>query len=115
MRVSNGRPPRFLNHATRTPLKPRSRFPANVAPGSVIEIGHRGSGPAIKLSRSAASAAVRAIGPETLSVDQALARAAVGTRPGATRKPVTLQNAAGFRSEPPLSLPSAIGTIPHAR
>jgi hypothetical protein len=26
-----------------------------------------------------------------------------------------LQNAAGFRSEPPLSLPSAIGTMPQAR
>src|SRR5260370_2033085 len=101
MRVSNGRPPRFLNQATRTPLKPRSRFPANVAPGSVIEIGHRGSGPAITLSRSAASAAVRAIGPETLSVDQALARAPVATRPRPTRKPLTLQHPPPFPTQPP--------------
>ena len=37
-----------------------------------------------------------------------------GTRPGETRKPTTLQNAAGFLSEPPRSLPSASGNIPQA-
>src|SRR5258706_5324531 len=115
IRGSNGMPPRFLNHATRTPLKLRSRLPANRAPGSVMEMGQRGSGPAMTLKRSAASATVRPIGPETPSVDHALPRAAAGTRPGAVRKPTTEQNAAGFRKDPPLSLPSAIGTIPHAR
>src|ERR1043166_7136303 len=112
---SNGMPPMFLNHATRTPLKRRSRFPAKRDPGSVIEMGHRGSGPAITLKNSATSETVRAIGPETPSVDHAFPCAARATRPGDTRKPTTPQNAAGFRREPPLSLPSAIGTIPHAR
>src|SRR6185503_8369303 len=36
-------------------------------------------------------------------------------RPGAGRIPTTLQKAAGFRSDPPVSLPSAIGTIPQRR
>ena len=36
------------------------------------------------------------------------------TRPGDVRKPTTLQNAAGLRSEPPVSLPSAMGTMPQA-
>ena len=30
------------------------------------------------------------------------------------RKPTTLQKLAGLRSEPPVSLPSAIGNMPHA-
>ena len=38
----------------------------------------------------------------------------VGTRPGVGRRPTTLQNAAGLRSEPPMSLPSATGTKPAA-
>ena len=37
-----------------------------------------------------------------------------GTRPIDGRKPTTLQNAAGLRSEPPVSDPLATGTIPHA-
>src|SRR5262249_7029841 len=90
-------------------------FPAKRVPGSVIDIGQRVSGPAITLSSSAASATVLPIGPETPSVAHAFPIAACGTRPGAVRKPTTLQNAAGLRNDPPLSLPSAMGTIPHAR
>src|ERR1700730_6342030 len=112
---SNGMPPRSLNQATRTPLKLRSRFPAKREPGSVMEMGQRGSGPAITLNNSAASATVLAIGHATPKVDHAFPTAEFGTRPGAVRKPITLQNAGGFRREPPLSLPSAMGTMPHAR
>src|SRR6266852_7334951 len=115
IRESNGTPPRFLNQATRAPLQLRSKFPEKRAPGSVMEMGQRGSGPAMTLNRSATSETVRAIGPETLIVDQALPMAACATRPGATRKPTTPQNAAGFRSDPPASLPSAIGSMPQAR
>src|SRR5579862_5223521 len=115
MRLSKGMPPRSLNQATRAPLKLRSRLPAKGAPGSLIEMGQRGSAPASTLNKSAASATFRAIGPVTPIVDQAFPTAAVGTRPGATRKPTTLQKEEGFRSEPPLSLPSAIGTIPQAK
>ena len=39
----------------------------------------------------------------------------MGTRPGVGRRPTTLQKAAGLRSEPPMSLPSARGTKPAAR
>src|ERR1035438_2592507 len=103
---SKGKPPISLNQATRTPLKLRSRFPAKRDPGSVMEMGQRGSGPAITLSNSAASATVLASGPATPKVAQAFPTAECGTRPGAVRKPITLQNAAGFRNDPPLSLPS---------
>src|SRR6185437_10694366 len=80
-----------------------------------MEIGQRESGPAIALNRSATSGTLRAMGPSTAIVDHAFPLAALGTRPGATRKPTMPQNAAGFLSEPPLSLPSAIGTMQHAR
>ena len=38
-----------------------------------------------------------------------------GTRPGEVRKPAILQKLPGFRSEPPMSLPSAKGSMPQAR
>ena len=37
-----------------------------------------------------------------------------GTRPGDGRKPTTLQKLAGLRYDPPRSVPSAIGAMPHA-
>src|SRR5439155_5038987 len=37
-----------------------------------------------------------------------------GTRPGDGRKPTTLQKLAGLRSDPPMSVPSAIATMPAA-
>src|SRR5580704_858298 len=79
-----------------------------------MEIGQRESGPAITLSNSAASRTVRAMGPWTDRVDHARLREKWGTRPGAVRSPTTPQNAAGFRRDPPVSLPSAIGTMPQA-
>ena len=80
----------------------------------MIAIGERGSGPAMALSSSAASATVRAMGPCTLSADQAISRGHTGTRPGEVRSPTTLQKAAGLRRDPPVSLPSARGTMPQA-
>ena len=38
-----------------------------------------------------------------------------GTLPGDGRNPTTLQKFAGLRNDPPRSLPSAMGCIPHAR
>src|SRR5438132_2367424 len=114
MRASIGSPPRFFHHATRTSLKVRSSGPAKRLPGSASEMGDRGSGPAIALSTSATSATLRAIGPSTLSVDHAVGAGQTGTRPGEGRRPTTLQKLAGLRSEPPISEPSAIGSIPHA-
>ena len=38
-----------------------------------------------------------------------------GTRPGVVRNPITPQNAAGVRSEPPRSEPSQSGLMPVAR
>src|SRR5437764_15375621 len=52
--------------------------------------------------------------PEVLSVDHANAALGLGTRRGEGRKPTTLQNAAGLRSDPPVSDPVATGTSPQA-
>src|SRR3954464_6463923 len=62
---------------------------------------------------SATSATERAIGPCVDSGDQEPSSS--GTRPGDGRKPTTLFHAAGLRSDPPGSLPSAIGTRLHVR
>src|SRR5258708_19583011 len=61
--------------------------------------------------KRATSATVRAIGPLVESGDHD--PSSWGTRPIEGRKPTTLLNAAGLRIEPPVSLPSAIGTMPH--
>src|SRR5271168_1947905 len=113
-RGSKGTPPRFLNQATRTPLKLRSSGRAKSSPGSLMERGARESGPAIVLSTKARSAVERPRHPEVLRVDHANAAFGFGTRPIEGRKPTTLQNAAGFRREPPVSEPSATGTSPQA-
>src|SRR5438552_16456954 len=52
------------------------------------------------------------MGPAVDSGDQE--PLSLGTRPGVVRRPPTLQNAAGLRSEPPVSLPSATGESPLA-
>src|SRR5262245_16190885 len=102
-------PPRFRHQAMRFPLTLPSSRAANRAPSSSIDSGSRGSGPAIALSKSAASVTLRPIGPDTDSGDHApLPR---DTRPADGRNPTTLQNAAGLRSEPPVSLPSAMGSM----
>ena len=54
------------------------------------------------------------MGPTTFSVFQPSREGTLGTRPGDVRKPTTEQKLAGLRSEPPRSLPSAIGSIPQA-
>src|SRR5204863_2589924 len=113
-RESKGAPPRFLNHATRTPLKLRSSGRAKRAPGSLMERGARESGPAIVLNAKARSATERPRHPEVLSVDHAKAAFGFGTRPTEGRNPTTLQKAAGLRREPPVSEPSATGTSPQA-
>ena len=110
---SNGMPPSPRHHATRTPLKSRVRARAGSAShprGSTA--GFAGQG---RRSRSGRARRQRPIAPSdprpraaTRPVDS------VGTRPGDGRNPTTLQNAAGLRSDPPVSLPSAIGTMPHA-
>src|SRR5215207_73119 len=103
-------PPMLLNHATLAPLKLRSSGARNVAPSSLRARGSGAYGPAIALNRSATSATVRAIGPPVDSGENDPSSS--GTRPGDGRKPTTLVNAAGFRREPPVSLPPAIGTMP---
>src|SRR5438477_7504054 len=59
----------------------------------------------------ARSAALRASGPDTLNVTSNASPDSTATRPGEVRKPNTLQYAAGLRSEPPESVPSATGSM----
>src|SRR6185437_5757650 len=87
---------------------------ANRLAGCSMAIGERRSGPAIAVSISATSRTVRAIGPTTLRGHQGRLLGQFGTRPGDPRKPTTLLKLPGLRSEPPRSLPSAIGTMPQA-
>src|SRR5262245_61988301 len=105
-------PPKSFHHATRTALNSRSSGARKRSASVVRESGLCGFGPAIALRNSATSATDRAIGPETDRGDQEVD--ALATHPGDVRKPTTLQNAAGLRREPPVSLPSAIGSIRQA-
>src|SRR5213078_4130283 len=114
MRESNGTPPRSLYQATRTPLKLRSSGRAKRSPGSLMERGARESGPAMVLSTKARSATERARHPDVLSINHPNAAFGFGTRPMEGRKPTTLQNAAGLRSESPASEPLATGARPQA-
>ena len=79
-----------------------------------MESGDRESGPAIVLNTKARSATERPRHPAVLNVDHANPAFGLGTRPGEGRKPTTLQNAAGLRSEPPVSEPLATGASPQA-
>src|SRR5215210_7609918 len=112
---STGKPPRSWLQAIRVPEKSRSRGRKRSLPGSEIASGERGSGPEIAPSISATSRTVRAIGPSVESWDQAAWEGHEGTLPRDGLKPTTLQKDAGLRREPPMSLPSAMGTIPQAR
>ena len=109
-----GRPPNERLHATRAPLKSRVRDCLKDKPGSGSAIGERASGPAITLNINATSSTVLAIGPCTSSRNSGAGVGHTGTRPADGLSPTTLQNPAGFRSEPPKSVPSAIGVIPVA-
>ena len=79
------------------------------------ESGARGSGPAIAPSSSATSAAVRPIGPSTENGSHGVSDGQSGTTPGVGRRPTRPFQAAGLRSDPPRSPPSASGTIRQAR
>src|SRR6266853_5020807 len=79
-----------------------------------MEMGERRSKPARTLRKNAKSATFRATGPATLRVNHPCALGGLGTRPGEVRRPTTLQKFGGFRSDPPMSLPSASGTMPQA-
>ena len=65
-------------------------------------------------SSSATSSALRAIGPFTLKPSLGIGSGAVGTGPTVGRSATTLLKLAGLRSDPPRSLPSAMGSMPVA-
>ncbi len=102
------------DQAIRSLLTSVSSGPPKIAGSCWIDSGELGSGPAMAVRKSARSCTVRAIGPETPSVNHAAVVDFDGTRPGVGRRPTTLQNDAGLRSEPPMSEPSASDVIPAA-
>src|SRR5690606_2642701 len=77
--------------------------------------GARTSPPESTDSSSATSPTVRPIGPFVGSGSQLSLLGQLGTRPVDGRSPTTLQKAAGLRSDPPTSEPSATEDIPAAR
>src|SRR5436190_22543357 len=70
--------------------------------------------PICAAKRSRVSGTLRPIGPSTDSGDQPKTRRSAGTTPGEGRKPTTPQNAAGVRSEPPVSEPVHTGSMSQA-
>src|SRR3954468_6876576 len=111
---STGRPPRSRDQAILVLRKFLFNGRLKTVPGSSMETGERGSGPAIADRRKAVSSTVRPSGPSTLSVFQALGEGQAGTRPGVGRKPMTLQKLPGLRRLAARSPPSAKGSMPHA-
>ena len=73
-----------------------------------------GSGPPIASRSSAQSSAVCASGPTVSYVHETGITPRLGTRPVLGRIPVTPQSAAGIRTDPAVSVPSAPGTSPPA-
>jgi hypothetical protein len=54
------------------------------------------------------------MGPSTEMGNHAANFGQLATLPGEGRNPTTLQKLAGFRRDPPMSLPSAMGSMPQA-
>lgn len=77
--------------------------------------GTRASKPACTASSRAVSSTVRPIGPSVPNCwKKSSCSGSPGTRPREGRMPITLLKAAGLRSEPIMSLPSATGSMPRA-
>ena len=110
--ASTGRPPRSVDHATRTGRAGGSQLDGDV------EVAVQRVAPAHRrrAHRAAArtSLTVLPIGPSTPSGDQALPGPTRGTARAVGRRPTTPFHAAGLRSEPPMSLPSAVATMRQA-
>ena len=81
------------------------------SPGSGSVIGSAGSGPARTENSKLVSATVFAIGPAVTRRPYQAKPRLKGVRPIEGRRPTTLQKLAGLRSDPPMSLPSARGSI----
>src|SRR5262249_39893215 len=107
-RRSNGTPPKSVHQATDVFLTSGACSPQ--ARESYVRANEGDSAHRIK----ATSSTLRASGPSTLRHAQPLDRSLHGSRAALGRRPTTPQNAAGLRSDPPMSVPSAIGSIPHA-
>ena len=87
---------------------------AKLSAGASMESGSSGCAPAMASSISAASRALRAMGPSTISPSKGRCLGPCATRPGLGRKPKTLQKLAGMRRLPPRSEPVASHTCPVA-
>src|ERR1700759_4189469 len=76
--------------------------------------GSAGCSPLMASSRSARSSTLRAIGPFTPRLRSIFAAGVCATRPMLGRMPTMPQKLAGWRSEPPMSVPWASQAVPVA-
>ena len=90
--------------AAATKSRPRRLWPS----------GAPGEAPPMIWSIRATSSTVRPIGPATEIVSHTQSTGCCGTSPGDGRSPTMPQKAAGMRSEPPRSVPSARAIMPVA-
>src|SRR5882724_9573718 len=78
------------------------------------ESGSAGCSPLMASNNSARSSTLRAIGPCTDRLRSILKAGECATRPILGRMPTTPQKLAGFRNEPPMSVPWASHAVPVA-
>lgn len=115
---ATGAKPRSDEISTRSEDRSTGRRTASASPAwpsSGLAMGSRLSALAMALSSKAVSATSRPIGPCTDSTDQPWWRRSEATSPGLGRKPTTPDQAAGLRSDPPVSEPVHRGSIEVAR
>ncbi len=96
---------------------PAPREPAcalSTTKGSGSEEMSASSDPAAAAMKAIESPMVRASGPKWDMLSKTLGRMVMGTRPRLGLKPTAPESAAGIRTDPPMSVPSANGTTPVA-
>ena len=108
--MSNGE---WIRPTRSTPRRNRSRRSSSPGPVAPNDSGSRASGCPVNSSVTTASSTNRQSGP-TCDKDSVTVPGHTGIRPSVGLWPVTPQNEAGMRIDPPASEPSAIGTDPAA-
>ncbi len=116
IRGSTGTPPRSFHHATRAPVRSRSSGSGEL-PAVFLQRNRRagigsGDAPTARSATSATRPRHRPVDAERATRRASPARSARGPARSAARR--RCRSWPGLRSEPPMSLPSAIGSMPQA-
>ncbi len=110
---STAQQPRSTLRPRRSPVRSGSRFRERSS-GVGSERMSASSGPWVAARNRRASSALRARGPWCEIVSKRPGRTSIGIRPSPGFRPTTPLQAAGMRTEPPMSDPSARATQPDA-